>query len=364
MANPQPLNPPNLEIEPMPKYYEIINTFHPPFPDVDSYLEAQQQGNRKSISITQETPDLLSRLPPELAALVFSNLSRVALDAARCLSWAWRMKIMSDPWILSAVLKPTAPLGEESPKDLHRRLLKNLDSSNAASLTFDHPDAWRIPFQERRFEFFIPPECKHHHPTTTYLSFFASVKICDSGDFIAFMISDPMISDPMLSLVFYRLGLSGQPLYVGSTPYCKFWTNPQPPSIIHMTSISCGQGWVLKVDMGSHVNCYLLEPRKAFAKDESPYNLHSFGSTGPQSQLPENRSEQKDKQVESITETLNHLFPEKYEFLASLPQFMSFRRNATVSLSAVGLCLKSHLHMISREFKLILAFTQNDTKNW
>lgn len=112
----------------LPEYFKPINNFHPSFPDVDSYLEAEDQKAARSIWPRPEILDILLRLPAELSAIVFSFLSPVSLDAARCVSRAWRLRIISDRRILSSVLTLETPsIPEETPKELHRRLLKQLD---------------------------------------------------------------------------------------------------------------------------------------------------------------------------------------------------------------------------------------------
>lgn len=317
----------------LPEHFKPINKFHPPFPDVDSYLEAEEQKATGSIWPKPEVPDILLRLPTELSTIVFSSLSPVSLDAARCVSRAWRLRITSDKWILSSVLSPETPsISDELPKELHRSLLKQLDLENAVSRISNHPDAWRLHFQETTFKFVIPPRCKHQHRrVTAYKSHFSSVAICDAGDFIALMTKDftgesltPNNEQSGSTLLFYRLGLFSQPSYIGSIQYAR---SPQPypavcTTIRKLSTVSCGRGWVLKLDMGDHFTCYLVEPCKGFGKDEKPYILEPLGSFPPRDMLLENRNAEETRLITSLSKSFGNSL-EKYEYLACIPKFSS-----------------------------------------
>lgn len=317
----------------LPEHFKPINKFHPPFPDVDSYLEAEEQKATGSIWPKPEVPDILLRLPTELSTIVFSFLSPVSLDAARCVSRAWRLRITSDKWILSSVLSPETPsISDELPKELHRSLLKQLDLENAISRISNHPDAWRLHFQETTFKFVIPPRCKHQHRrVTAYKSHFSSVAICDAGDFIALMTKDftgesltPNNEQSGSTLLFYRLGLFSQPSYIGSIQYAR---SPQPypavsTTIRKLSTVSCGRGWVLKLDMGDHFTCYLVEPCKGFGKDEKPYILEPLGSFPPRDMLLENRNAEETRLFTSLSKSFGNSL-KKYEYLACIPKFSS-----------------------------------------
>lgn len=94
----------------LPEHFKPVNKFHPAFPDLDCYLEAEEQRAAGSVRPKPKIPDILLRLPIELSAIIFSFLSPVSLDAARCVSRAWRLRIISDKHILSAVLTPESQL--------------------------------------------------------------------------------------------------------------------------------------------------------------------------------------------------------------------------------------------------------------
>lgn len=87
-----------------------IDQFHPPFPAVEAYLDAYGPQLLVGSATEQAEHDRMLRLPAELSALVFSFLSPAALDAARCVSRAWRIKILTDTWVLSSVLEPKEAL--------------------------------------------------------------------------------------------------------------------------------------------------------------------------------------------------------------------------------------------------------------
>lgn len=333
-----------------PEHFKPINKFHPSFPDLDSYLEAEEQKAAGSIWTKQEIPDILLRLPAELSAIIFSFLSPVSLDAARCVSRAWRLRISSDKRILSLVLTPEPPsIPDETPKELHRRLLKQLDLENAISRISNHPDAWRLHFQETTLKFVLPPRCKHQHRrVTAYKSYFSSVAICDAGDFIALMTKDftgesptPINEQSGSTLLFYRLGLFSQPCYIGSIQYSR--SQPYPPvssAIRKLSTVSCGRGWVLKLDMGDHVTCYLVEPCNGFGKDEKPYILEPLGSFPPRDMLLENRNAEESRLFISLSNTFGNS-QKKYKALACLPKF-----RPTVSFpSSVDRSLFAHIYL-------------------
>lgn len=321
----------------LPEYFKPKNSFHPSFPDADSYLEAEDQKAARSIWPRPEILDILLRLPAELSAIVFSFLSPVSLDAARCVSRAWRLRIISDRRILSSVLTLETPsIPEETPKELHWRLLKQLDLENAISRTSNHPDTWRLHFQETSLKFVIPPRCKHKHTkVTAYKSYFSSVAICDAGDFIALMTKDftgesltPINEQSGSTLLFYRLGLFSQPSYIGSIQYSR--SQPYPPvssTIRKLSTMSCGRGWVLKLDMEDHVTCYLVEPCKGFGRDERPYILEPLGSFPPRDMLLEDRNAEETRLFTSLSKMFANSL-KKYQFLACIPKYSS-----TVSFS-------------------------------
>lgn len=315
-----------------PEHFKPTNKFHPSFPDVDSYLEAEEQKAAGSIWSMPEIPDILLRLPTELSTIVFSFLSPVSLDAARCVSRAWRLRISRDTWILSSVLTPETPsISEETPKELHRRLLKQLDLENAISRISNHPDAWGLHFQETTLKFVIPPRCKHQHRrVTAYKSYFSSVGICDAGDFIALMTKDLIEESPTprneksgSTLLFYRLGLFSQPSYIGAIQYARSQPHPAVSSTIRkLSTVSCGRGWLLKLDMGDYVTCYLVDSCKGFGKDEKAYILEPLGSNPPRDMLLENRNAEETRLFASISRTLGNSL-KKYQFLACIPNFTS-----------------------------------------
>lgn len=316
----------------LPEHFKPINKFHPSFPDIDNFLGAEDQLADGSIWPSPEIPDILLRLPSELSAIVFSFLSPVSLDAARCVSRAWRLRITSDRRILTSVLTLETPsISGETPKELHRRLLKQLDLENAVSRTSNHPDAWRLHFQETSLKFAIPPRCKHkHRKVKAYHSCFSSVAICGAGDFIALMTKDltgesltPINEQSGSTLLFYRLGLFSQPSYIGSIQYSRSQLYPPVSSTIRkLSAVSCGRGWVLKLDMGDYVTCYLVEPCQGFGRDEKPYILEPLGSFPPRDMLLENRNAEEIRLFTSLSKTFANSL-KKYQFLACIPKFIS-----------------------------------------
>lgn len=205
-----------------------------------------------------------------------------------------------------------------------------LDLENAISRTSNHPDAWRLHFQEMTLRFAIPLRCKHSIEVTAYKSYFSSVGIYDAGDFIALMTKDvigdsltPISEQRRSTLLFYRLGLCSQPSYIGSIQYSRSQPYPAVSSTIRkLSAASCGRGWVLKLDMGDHVICYLVEPCKGFGRDKKQYILEPLGSIAQWDMLLENRNAEESRLLTSLSKTFGHSL-KNYEFLACIPKFSS-----------------------------------------
>lgn len=286
-----------------------IDKFHLPFPDLDAYLDAHGQQPSVNSSANQENRDLLLRLPAELSALVFSLLSPAALDAARYVCRAWRIKVMSDTWVLSSVLESKesgvaiGSSGRETARTLHRSLLKKLDQESALVATFEHPDTWRTRFRERKIEFHMPCRQDTHHPYTySGISAFKSVKMSETENFVAFMIDEKPSSDRVCTLLFYRLGLSGQPVYVGTTGIQSPGTGIQ-----HMVVNRLSRAWLIKLKIGFKIVSYLVTSSEAFTRDDDEYRLLQLGYSSPERPLLA-VSDGDDKQmIDTITKTTNSI---------------------------------------------------------
>lgn len=302
-----------------------IDKFHLPFPAVEAYLDAHGQQPFVNSSAKHANDDLLLRLPAELSALVFSFLSPASLDAARCVSRAWRIRIMSDTWVLSSVLESKESLaairlsGQETGGALHRSLLKKLDCESALVAIFEHPDTWRTRFRERKIEFHMP----HHqyieeYPHRPYTDqYFMSVKLDETAEFVAFMINEPS-TDRVCTLLFYRLGLSGQPLYVGSTQYPKSGVSSPVPTIQDMVVDRLSRAWIIRLKIGINIVSYLVTGTDAFGKDDDEFKLLSLGSPSPEEPLSTMRDGDEKRMIDAITKTLNG-GSSVWVFLACLP---------------------------------------------
>lgn len=111
------------------------------------------------------------------------------------------------------------------------------------------------------------------------------------------------------TLLFYRLGLSSQPSYIGSIQFSRSQPYPQVSSTIRkLSTMSCGRGWVLKLDLGDHVTCYLVEPCKGFGRDENPYILEPLGSFTPRDMLLENRNAEQTRLSTSLSKLFANTF--------------------------------------------------------
>lgn len=131
----------------------------------------------------------------------------------------------------------------------------------------------------------------------------------------------PIIEQSGSTLLFYRLGLFSQPYPIGSIQYSRSQPYPPVSSTIHkLSTISCGRGWVLKLDMGDHITCYLVEPCSGFGKDEKRYILEPLGSFNPRDMLFENRNAEESRLSTSLSKTFGNS-QQKYDVLACIPKF-------------------------------------------
>lgn len=302
-----------------------IDKFHLPFPTLDTYLGAHEWQPLASGSTKQAKHDLLLHLPAELFALVFSFLSPAALDAARCVCRTWRIKIMSDTWILSSVLGPNEALAaigssgqqQQTGRALHRSLLKKLDSESALVDAFEHPDSWRTRFRERKIEFHLP----HHKYIDKHFMYnpaFTSVKLSDTADFVAFMINERPSPDHGCTLLFYHLGLTGRPIYVGSTQYSKSRIPLLVPRIQDMVVNRLSRAWVIKLKIGLNIASYLVTSSEAFAKDDDEFKLLPLGYSLPEEPVSALTIGDENQMIDAIIETLNSV-SKMWVFLACLP---------------------------------------------
>lgn len=238
---------------------------------------------------------------------------------------------MGDTWVLSSVLKPKGSLavvgssGQETGKVLHRRLLKKLDSESALTMTFEHPDTWRTRFRECKIEFHMPPP-QHIHvdKSLMYNPAFTSVKISDTADFVAFMINERPSPDYGCTLLFYRLGLFNQPIYVGATQYSKSRIPSAVPGIQNMVANRLSRAWVLKLKIGLTIASYLVTSSEAFAKDDDQFKLLPLGYSLVEEPLSARTNGDDKQMIDAIIETLNSV-SNMWVFLACLP-------NAVVSV--------------------------------
>lgn len=232
---------------------------------------------------------------------------------------------MGDTWVLSSVLKPKGSLavvgssGQETGKALHRRLLKKLDSESALTTTFEHPDTWRTRFRECKIEFHMPPH-QHIHVDKSFMydPAFTSVKISDTADFVAFMINDRPSPDYGCTLLFYRLGLFGQPIYVGSTQYSKSRFPSVVPRIQEIVAYRLSRAWVLKIKIGLNIASYLVTSSEAFAKDDDQFKLLPLGYSLPEEPVSAWTIGDDKQMIDAIVETLNSV-GKMWVFLACLP---------------------------------------------
>lgn len=111
---------------------------------------------------------------------------------------------------------------------------------------------------------------------------FTSIKLCDTADFVAFMINERPSPDYVCTLLICRLGFSGQPICVGSTQYSKSRVPSVVPRIQEMVANRLSRAWVIKLKIGVDIASYLVTSSDAFTKDDDEFKLLPLGSSYPE----------------------------------------------------------------------------------
>ncbi len=236
------------------------------------------EGPRDNLMLGNSGP--IFKLPSEVSDLILSYLSPAALDAARHTCKDWRIRILSNTWVLSSVLgmnKAMSPSdGSRSGKVRHRDLLKKLDCDSDLPSTSQHPDAWRTRFRRRNLEFSLPSPS----PTLTRPALVAAARAGTQNGFLAFQLQAQESAQRTRSylhstLVIYRFDSAELPWYAGTIHDVK---GKGAFRITGVTEIRRHTEWVLKIEIGDTTGLYSLTTREAFSKSGPRFSLKVVAS--------------------------------------------------------------------------------------
>ena len=223
------------------------------------------------------------KLPLEISDLILSYLSPAALDAARYTCKDWRMRILSNSWVLSSVLavkEDMSPLdGSPISKLSHRDLLKKLDCDSDLPSTSQHSDAWRTRFRTRKLEF----STSSPSSSPTRPAFVAAARTGTQNGFLVFQLRGPVQS----TLIIYRFDSAELPWYAGTISNVE---GQGALCILGVTEIRRHAAWVLKIGIGGTAGLYSLTTYEAFSKFDSRFLLKRLGSLEEIPTLPDGNS--------------------------------------------------------------------------
>lgn len=221
------------------------------------------------------TSDPIFNLPSEVSDLILSYLSPATLDAARHTCKYWRMRLLSNTWILCSVLGGQGKGGGSlSGKTSHRDLLRKLDCDSSLPSTSEHPAAWRTRFRTRNLDFSIPPPVS----TLTRSTFVAAARMGTQSGFLAFQLQNPAQSTSnrlRSALVMYRFDSADLPWYAGTIHDVEGQGGLVFTSV---AEIRPNAEWVLTIEIGDTPSRYSLTAREAFSKSDSRFSLNKLES--------------------------------------------------------------------------------------
>ena len=261
-------------------YPDLIDKFHPAYSEVPELYKTYGKLD-PDFQPTRQVHDPISRLPLEISDLIFSCLSLTDLDCCRFTCSEWWYRIMTRIGILSSTLSPRPPPGAGN--EHLDKLVKKFDKAINSP---DHFSGFRMPYRLRHTEFCLPESSILHsplygrtinHPMSAHTSFHAKENvIVFTAKWPTHMPSDPRAcKSPCLvdTLFFYKIGLDGIPVYLGSVEYSPF--SDGPFGILDVVD----DGWAIrvKVRMDKEVRSYLLKPRKSFEKNDAKFEMTEIG---------------------------------------------------------------------------------------
>ena len=285
---------------PSPENPLLRDAFHPPFPEsteLDSIATLNRKDNPNSRSDighsvamevtkiiprmdsgTSPTGDLLRILPIEVSDMILSYLSPAALDAVRHTSRYWRQNIMTNYYVLSAVIKKRKAQTSSATENCHpwrggtlRDFIKWFDQDSSL---YADPDTWRTRFRARSLEF-TTTESVDELSDQPY-KFKTAARV---GIQLGFMIFQMGVQTHSV-LLFFRFDSGDFPLYVGSV---ESPGSQGSLDSIRIIKLYHKQSALLEITMDEEIKLYLVRPREAFAKFDTRFSVMEIGP----SQIPQ-----------------------------------------------------------------------------
>ncbi len=232
--------------------------------------------------------DSLRTLPTEVADTLLAYLSPAALDAVRHTCKFWRRSIMSNHWVLSAVINrsnhyslhedrpPVAvdPDGEAGLRNL-RNLQQALDQDSYLLSTHLESGTWRPRFRIRNLEITTAEANDGEDPAASIPRFMAAARVGSQYGFMILQIAAsplPPLGVPGQKsiLVFFRFDSQDLPLYAGSIEYSG---TGEKIDYIGMAEIKPKHRWILKIKVGHEPRYYSIESRTAFSRSEVQFTV-------------------------------------------------------------------------------------------
>ncbi len=231
------------------------------------------EGSRDNLMPGTSGP--IFKLPSEVSDLILSYLSPAALDAARHTCKDWRIRILSNTWVLSSILgvnkARSLSEGARCVNVRHRDLLKKLDCDSDLPSTSQHPDAWRTRFRARNLEFSL----RSPSPKLTRPALVGAARAGTQNGFLAFQLQAQESAQRTRNhlhstLVIYRFDSAELPWYAGTIHDVK---GKGAFRITGVTEIKRHTEWVFKIEIGDTTGLYSLTTREAFAKSGPRFSL-------------------------------------------------------------------------------------------
>ncbi|MCJ1463473.1 hypothetical protein MMC07_002080 [Pseudocyphellaria aurata] len=145
-----------------------------------------------------------------------------------------------------------------------------------------------------------------------------SVHLCHNAEFVILVINEHPALDQVSTFILYRLGLSGQPVYVGLTK------NPNPqisspvPRIQDIVTNRVYQAWVIKLRIGLEEVRYVVKSSKAFADGDEEFQIWDWESLASKKPASAVTIGDETQTVDARVESLNSV-SQVWHCLACLP---------------------------------------------
>lgn len=189
---------------------------------------------------------------------------------------------MASSNVLKSVLQKTAPETRKRPlprdkplRTLHRRLDIEADLVRRT----DDADTWRTRFRHCEIDFLVAPLCDHSHIDRALpASSLASAKFCVEGTPLAYVITELTVAEleKPRQMIFYHIGITQRPYYVGTIPFSAKNGNPRILSLMGAAKYS--YRWTLCLEINGDTRHYSICTISGFSSHNSPYTLRAIAS--------------------------------------------------------------------------------------